>query len=204
MDGVRAVVVAPAAPVAVRAVNKFKGRAQLLLLAVLFAAPLVAVYWWTPGGSVNHGALIEPPRPLPALTLYTLDGGPRPLAEVRGKWTLVLVQRGPCTDLCRRNLYNARQVRLAQGRNARRVRVLLLAAGADSVPAAEVMREHPQAEVWTADAAAMARLAPLFAARDDVYLVDPLGNLMMQFDSAMSPSLMRKDLARLLRVSSAG
>lgn len=194
----------PAAPMAVRALNKFKGRAQLLLLAALFAAPLVAVHWWTPGGSVNHGALIEPPAPLPALTLYTLEGAPRPLAEMRGKWTLVLVQHGPCTELCRRNLYNTRQVRLAQGRNARRVRVLLLAAGADSVPPPAVMREHPQAEVWTADAPAMARLAPLFAARDDVYLVDPLGNLMMRFDSAMNPSLMRKDLARLLRVSSAG
>lgn len=202
MGGVRAVVVA--APAAVNTVNKFKGRAQLLLLAALFAAPLVAVYWWTPGGSVNHGALIEPPAPLPALTLYTLEGAPRPLAEVRGKWTLVLVQRGPCAEICRRNLYNARQVRLAQGRNARRVRVLLLAAGADSVPPAEVMREHPQTEVWTADAPAMAQLAPLFSPRGDVYLVDPLGNLMMQFDSAMNPSLMRKDLARLLRVSSAG
>lgn len=198
----RAVVVAPAA--AVNPVNKFKGRAQLLLLAALFAAPLVAVYWWTPGGSVNHGALIEPPLPLPALPLFTSDGASRSLAEVQGKWTLVLVQRGPCTEICRRNLYNTRQVRLAQGRNARRVRVLLLAADADSVPPAEVMGEHPQTEVWTADAAALARLASLFAAPGGVYLVDPLGNLMMRFDSAMNPSLMRKDLARLLRVSSAG
>lgn len=187
-----------------RAVNKFKGRAQLLLLAALFAAPLVAVYWWTPGGGVNHGALIEPPLPLPALPLFTSDGAPRSLAEVQGKWTLVLVQRGPCTEICRRNLYNTRQVRLAQGRNARRVRLLLLAADADSVPPAVVMREYPQTEVWTVDAAATARLASLFAAPGGVYLVDPLGNLMMQFDSAMNPSLMRKDLARLLRVSSAG
>jgi hypothetical protein len=37
-----------------------------------------------------------------------------------------------------------------------------------------------------------------------VYLVDPLGNFMMSYPADADPTGMRKDLARLLRISQIG
>ena len=53
-----------------------------------------------------------------------------------------------------------------------------------------------------------AALAPLFpadgAVTDHIYLVDPLGNLMMRFPREPDPSRVIKDLQRLLKVSGFG
>ena len=39
---------------------------------------------------------------------------------------------------------------------------------------------------------------------DHIYMIDPLGNLMMRFPKDVDPSLMAKDLKRLLKVSQIG
>ena len=51
-------------------------RRYLIALALLFFAPLGLAFYlyygpvgWRPAGRVNHGELIDPPRPLPALAL---------------------------------------------------------------------------------------------------------------------------------------
>jgi hypothetical protein len=39
---------------------------------------------------------------------------------------------------------------------------------------------------------------------DHIYLIDPLGNLMLRFPKDAEPTRMKKDLERLLKVSSVG
>jgi len=39
---------------------------------------------------------------------------------------------------------------------------------------------------------------------DHIYMIDPLGNLMMRFPKDVDPSLMAKDIKRLLKVSQIG
>ena len=39
---------------------------------------------------------------------------------------------------------------------------------------------------------------------DHVYVVDPLGNLMMRFPAEADPNRMKKDIAKLLRASRIG
>ena len=58
-----------------------RGRRQLVALAALFFVPLAVAFWlyygadgWRPGGGTNKGELIDPARPLPAVSL------PRPFA----------------------------------------------------------------------------------------------------------------------------
>lgn len=64
----------PAAPGSVR-----RQRRVLIGLALLFFAPLGLAFFlyygvgWRPGGRVNNGELIDPPRPLPALALPRVD-----------------------------------------------------------------------------------------------------------------------------------
>jgi hypothetical protein len=72
-------------------------------------------------------------------------------------------------------------------------------------------REHPDLVTVQASAQARAELVSLFtidgiapAAADRVYLIDPLGNLMMSYAPDAKPKGMLEDLKRLLGLSQVG
>jgi hypothetical protein len=104
-------------------------------------------------------------------------------------------------------------VRLAQGKNIDRLQRLILwnAAGVSRAKQAELDRHFP-GQVLLAlegreprallDAFALDGREPLHAGR--MYLVDPLGNLMMSYEADADPGGMIKDLERLLKYSGLG
>ena len=162
---------------------------KLVWVALICAAPIVlgtAAYFfgWGTGAGGNYGELI-PPRPL----------GAQALAPLRGKWVLVAFDTAACDAYCERKLYLMRQVRRAQGKEMERVERMwgLMDAGK---PRPELL---PGIEgTW------VTQLSPQeFPGdpRDYLYLVDPLGNLMLRFPRDPDPSKMIKDLQRLLKYS---
>lgn len=188
-------------------------RLQLLLVVALFALPVIAAFLWRPTGYVNRGELVDPARPLDDVGLATPAGEAAPLSALRPKWLLLYVGAGPCGEVCRESLYKMRQVRLTQGDDADRVAYVYVTGAA--LPAAEqdwLQREHPAAVTRVAGAPALERLAEQLRTPQGtplqgihrVYVVDPLGNLMMSYGPEAEPTAMRKDLMRLLRVSQIG
>ena len=179
--------------------QKRLGRVKLALLALFFVLPVGAgwLIWWldpAPGAAGNYGTLLRPqPVVLPAS------------AELKGKWVLVQFDGGACNEACERKLYLMRQVRRAQGREMQRVARLWLLT--DTVPPAPALRAAIEGTVIAPrdgiDAANGAFPAE-GSVSDHVYLVDPLGNLMMRFPRDPEPSRVIKDLQRLLRASSFG
>jgi len=179
----------------------------MLLIAALCLAPFVAAwiafYYLQPQGGTNYGELI-PARPLIDPPLRHLDGRPFRLSELRGKWIMLQLDTADCGETCRAKLYNMRQVRLTQGREMERLeRVWLIL---DDAPLETVlMREYDGTRLLRAGG------SPLLAnfsnggdLRDHIYLIDPLGNLMLRFPKNADPSRMKKDIARLLQVSRIG
>ena len=176
------------------------GRSTLVGLAALFFLPLAAAFWlyysggWRPAGSTNHGELISPARPLPAAD------------TLRGKWTLVYVVDGPCTAECRKALWTMRQTRLLLAEDMDRVQRVFVA-GAGCCEPDFLEREHPGLRrVAPDDPAAKVWLVefPRTPGRDFLYIVDPLGNLMMRFDVAQDPKGLKADLEKLLKLSHIG
>lgn len=172
-----------------------RGRLELALLGALFVLPLVLAtlaWWldWAPGTTSNYGELISPAHPL---------SGP-PFEALRGKWVLVSFDAAACDAYCERKLYFMRQVRRAQGKDQERVERLWLITDAG----------RPRAELLAAiEGTRIERGAPLAAqfpaaTADHIYVVDPLGNLMMRFPRDPDPSRILKDLQRLLRISQFG
>jgi cytochrome oxidase Cu insertion factor (SCO1/SenC/PrrC family) len=193
-------------------------RRVLIGVALMFFAPLALSFYlyygkfWHPGGRVNAGELIEPARPLPALAL--------PLASLRaeaeqtnpqflkGKWTLLYVQHGRCDDECRRHLYDTRQVRLALDREMNRVQRVFIGDG-DCCYLKELLAAHPDLVAIRASPADEPLLGllptrPGAVNSHRVYLIDPLGNLMMFYEADARPKGMLEDMKRLLRLSSIG
>jgi len=208
-----------------RPANRQRGflnsRQSLVLLALLFLSP-VLVAWimhisgdggWHPEGTTNRGILIQPPQPLTLpRDLASLQGDPVGEDFLHGKWTLLYITGTGCNASCRDSLYYMRQVRLAQGENLRRVqRLFLVSAATPPGGLQDTLKEYPEMMTAGLSREQAQALEPLFsvdatspqdAAR--IYLVDPLGNLMMYYPPDADPRGMIKDLQRLLKYSRVG
>lgn len=187
-------------------------RSQLWLLIVLFFAPLGVAFLlyygasgWRPAGSTNHGDLIVPARPLPQLTLTSTSGASLDSALWRGKWTVVYAGDGQCDALCREALLLTRQTRLALGDDLARIQRVFLVT-ANCCDQAYLETEHPDLIAVRADDAAGQQLLATFPAPaiGRIYIVDPLGNLMMgHAPDGLSRGLL-EDLKKLLKLSHIG
>lgn len=191
-----------------------RNRVFLLFLMTCFAAPLLAAWIlvgvWHPAGSVSHGELLDPVQPVSHFRVGLSDGGGLTETFLRERWTLVYARNAAlCDETCRRSLYHIRQVRLALGRNAGRVQKLFMLG---ALPERELRtwlaREHADMPAGVPDRATRAFFPAAFSGTlsDDgwIYLIDPLGNLVMRYRSDSDPSGILKDLKRLLKLSRIG
>ncbi|MBN9430409.1 MAG: cytochrome C oxidase subunit I [Burkholderiales bacterium] len=187
-------------------------RARLKMLAILFvcAVPVIASYFTyyviRPEGRTNYGDLVQPLRELPELGARDTQGQPASLSTLRGRWVMLVVAPGACDDACRQRLYEIRQVRLTTGKDRDRVERLWLVDDAQQ-PDPQLLAQHEGLHVWHAPRAAITAALPVTAAtqaQDHIWVIDPLGNVMMRFPSNADPSKMKKDLAKLLRASRVG
>jgi hypothetical protein len=186
---------------------------MLAVLGSLFVLPLVLAFWmyygtdWRPARRVNHGELIVPARPLPSARLQpAFDGGTASPELFRDKWSLVYIGDGQCDEACRQSLYVMRQTRLALNNEMTRVeRVFLVTSGCCARDF--LLQEHPGLRVLDGAEPAARSLVSTFptAGRSrSVFVVDPLGNLMMRFDVRQDPKGLREDLKKLLTLSHIG
>ena len=185
-----------------------RARLKLLLIGLFFALPFLlawAAYWfhWTPGRSGNYGKLLAP-RQVPDGGLVGLDGKPFSLASLRGKWVMLQFDAAACDRYCERKLYFMRQLRVAQGKDMDRVeRVWVLTDGGAPRPALMAAIDGTRVVRSSGDSVA-ASFPSVRRTEDHIYLIDPLGNLMLRFPRDPDPSRMLKDLQRLLKYSQIG
>ena len=193
-----------------------RSRAQVWIVVALFFAPLALAFLlyyggsgWRPPGSTNHGELISPPRPMPSVALPTPGGAPMAAETWHGKWTLLYVGDGRCDGRCRAALVLMRQTRLALNKDMTRVQRIFLATG-NCCDRAYLDAEHPGLTLALADNDAGATLLAAFpdagpATDGSIYVVDPLGNLMMRHQPEPPPAEgLLEDLRKLLKLSHIG
>ena len=182
-----------------------KTRRTLLLLGTISLAPFVAsfllYYLWKPQTFTNYGELLEV-TPLAGVAVANRDGKVFRFDELRGKWVFLMVDAGVCDEYCQSKLYLMRQIRLTQGKNRDRIeRLWLIPDGVRPAPGIE--SEYQGTRQFIGDADQILRLLPApHSVRDHIYLVDPFGNLMMRFPRDADPQQMKKDVTRLVKVSS--
>lgn len=184
-----------------------RGRRELIALALLCIAPLVASYFlyyvWQPTTRKNYGELI-PIVSVPELSQSAASPVPPDLAPLKGKWLLVMVDSGACGDACREHLLHLRQLRLTQGKEMDRLVRLWLVDDA-SMPADGLSRDFEGTVILPLSRLpALAGIAGAPGAREHFYVIDPLGNLMMRFPAHPDLSRVKKDLIHLLKVSRIG
>lgn len=182
-------------------------RGKLLMLVSVFVVPVVAAYLayfgWRPAGHTNYGELLKA-TPLQQTQGTAPDGQPYPLESLQGKWVMVRLGPAQCDADCVQQLYLMRQTRLTQGKAQARIERLWVLTDA-AMPDAALLQDHPGLQVWRPDHPAFIEQFPVSPNRaGHIYLIDPLGNLMLRFPENPDPKGMMKDLKLLLKASQIG
>lgn len=202
-----------------------KGRLLMIAVLLICAAPVVLSYLTyyviRPTSLRSFGELIQPTLSLPEMSVEVIT---KPVADknmnalhlnsLKGQWLILSLSEGACNDDCQKSLYFQRQIHAALGREKDRVdRVWLIMDDKGVNPELTrgvgdswVIRATKDDVVkWLGSATQMDKTKSNESqVVDYVYLVDPMGELMMRFSSKIeidtAPKI-RRDLERLLRAA---
>jgi cytochrome oxidase Cu insertion factor (SCO1/SenC/PrrC family) len=192
-----------------------RSRKQIWVLIAAFVAPLAlafVLYYGMdvrPHGSTNKGDLIQPARPLPEVELPGAADQTLAADALRGKWSMVFIGDGACDARCREALTLMRQTRLALGDKMDRVQRVFLVSE-NCCDREYLDREHSGLLLGRIDNPAGQALLETFpdaaqaAGLGRIYLVDPLGNLMMKYEPDAPQKGLLEDLKKLLKLSHIG
>jgi cytochrome oxidase Cu insertion factor (SCO1/SenC/PrrC family) len=200
--------------------TEYLKRLSVAGILLIFASPII-ISWWLlnytdysrDDAAASHGNLIVPPRQLQDIDLIDLSRQSNEQHTLHGKWSLLYLNSDECGKDCGDNLYKMRQLRLASGEYASRIQRVLVVTGIVAMPLSEEMLHHfpGQLLLRAEDHEQMSSLEVFARIKDEdpvrenrLYLVDPLGNLMMSYPRDTDPTGIIKDLKRLLRYSRIG
>jgi len=191
--------------------SRARGRRTLLIVAAVFLLPVAVAFTlyygklWRPANSASKGQLIEPAQPLNVTGLRHADGSPAADSVLAGKWTLLYIGDGRCDDACRTALVFGRQSRLALNNEMTRVQRVFLAT-ANCCDSEYFAREQAGLIALDASAPEAAALLAQFPGEraHTLFIVDPLGNLMMRHDASHTTKDLLSDLKKLLKLSHIG
>lgn len=191
----------------------------ILLMAL---APVVAAFLayfvpqlgLRPDGHNNYGRILDPQRPMPdaqALPLTTLSGAPFNLETLRGQWVLITADQAACPESCVRKLFILRNSHASQGKNVERLSRVWFVTDDGEVPQ-QVLDAYVGTHMLRADSRALAafltadRSGPqaIDSLKNHMWIIDPLGNLMMEFPPDADPIEVRDDIVKLLKRSRIG
>ncbi len=191
--------------------EKKKSKLSGYLLIALFVVPLlVAIAMYSlrdkiPMVSVSsHGQLIHPAQPIEVVEVDLSTGEQLNLDQLQGKWTYILYAPNGCDLNCEASLFKLRQTRIATGREANRIQSFIVTN--INHTSEKILSRYSQIksghqiklklEGSTED--------KQYLESGKVYLIDPIGNFMMEYDVNSTSRGMLKDIKKLLKISNIG
>ena len=189
----------------------------IITITLAFLSPLI-ISWWVlnytdyiqEGSKSNYGDLILPPVEIGDLDLIVPEE-PDSYLKLKGKWNIVYVSES-CDQQCVDNLYRMRQIHIAMDKNSLRIqRVLFLTSNQDQ-ELKNLIKDYPRQRLVVNTNILSAELLNKFRLNDGldplrankIYIIDPMGNLMMHYPPDINPRSIMKDLKKLLKASRIG
>jgi len=192
-----------------------KNRRTIVLLFAMSIIPF-SIAWFLSANSdflkkgTNQGILITPPVTTETKEFLGFDAfSTENLKELQGHWVLMnVLPNSECNDICQKAIHKTKQLRLMMNKDLTRIRrVAVIIPDVDA----------EKAKQWWTDDLRLIRIKPassllkkLRAIRKEgipdgmLFLMDPLGNLMMQYQPEFDPYEVKRDLGKLLRISQIG
>ncbi|HIF51174.1 MAG TPA: hypothetical protein EYQ42_06590 [Thiotrichaceae bacterium] len=196
---------------------KKNNKLTIVMVVLMFTSPLI-LSWYVFNytdflemrGMSNNGQLIDPPRPLGDLTLLDPFKNDRK-DSLFGKWSLAYVAAN-CNKACMDNVYLMRQTHVSMDKHSLRVQKVLLLTEQPVGELKELLADFKGQQIINNDLIDVDELLNKFRLNESdkpldahrLYIIDPLGNLMMSYELGANPRDIYKDLKKLLRGSRIG
>jgi hypothetical protein len=169
----------------------------LLVSAVPLALAMIMYFlqWGVPAGKTNEGLLLSSSgqwRELEAKVINAIA----PPDTTEASWLILMHIDGECNAICGEKLYALRQIHVALGREAYRVQRALAMPFAIITPT--MVAKYPNMRMIHIGKPHILKQGT------GVYLVDPMGNIMMYYTFSQIGKPILKDLKKLLRYSNIG
>ncbi len=181
-----------------------RSRIRFLSIVAIAFVPIGVAYFvffyfpaLLPESTTNQGILVRPSVQMPTDILLS-----------NSQWSLLLPVGDDCDATCEQVLYLSRQVHVGLGKDAARLRRLVISTGELSQRFHELLIEsHQKVAILDPDPRILALLNGIITdatARSIVFLIDPNGNVMMYYRPDQGGKPMLKDLKHLLKISNIG
>lgn len=205
-----------------------KNQLKLLgLFAIVFVpmATATSMYfndWGVPTGSTNKGELIWPPMSIsdlnasdhqgqPLTRYFSLDEPGAAALMSESQWVLLVTGNQACDEQCQQALYTVRQVNTALGKESDRVSRILASSTELGDARAEIAKQYPKLSLASMNVDALNSFAQghfenveTVTNAWNIWVVDPLGNVILRYEADRHGKDILKDLKRLLKLSNIG
>ena len=180
-------------------------------VVVAFVAPVVLAYVMYFTGAIksytNHGEILNPLVDISRFELMDSSGKAIDRERFTHQWVLISFVGRDCDERCNARLYDSRQVHKSLGEDQERIDRMIIHLESPSAELSKLIEdEYPLAiNVYGDEQKITAVLGKNAQLRDNViYIMDPIGNVMMRFTQDQSKKDLKADLKKLLKVSQIG
>jgi len=186
------------------------------LILLSFAAPVALayfIYFFIDVSSfTNRGEILNPIVNIGEFSLKDAQGKKIPLEKLTYKWRLISFLDKNCNQACAKRLYDSRQIHTSLGKNKHRVdRMFIHFEPASDDLQKLIDEEHPGViHVYGNDKIISNLLDGSVIDKDShirdnvIYIMDPMGNVMMRFTQDQPDKDFLYDLRKLLKASQIG
>ncbi len=192
-----------------------KNNRTILIIFAMSVIPFIIAWFlandtrWMQSGT-NNGELILPPLTTEKKQFTGFDSfSTENMAELTGRWVLInVINHKDCAEFCQQAIYKSKQLRLMMNKDLTRIRRMVVI-----IPELNEL----QAKDWWKDDGRLLRVRaeqPVITkiksaaggeiAEGKLFLMDPLGNIMMHYPPDFDPYKVKRDLSKLLRISQIG
>ena len=190
--------------------QKKAGRKILLMLGIIFVLPFTVAATLhllnlKPSGQ-SYGNLIQPPKALSFSNLRDAQGREVKSQQWLKKWSVVTLDSSNCAESCQTDMHLLKQINTSLNKDAHRLqRVIIMPTEPNLEAIGNLQKKYPDLLILAGTHTELIKLANQFNVESGhIYLIDPLGNLMMSYPKSIEPKGVRSDLMRLLKNSWAG
>jgi len=189
-----------------------KNRITILVVFAMSIVPFGIAWYLAENPDIvrlgtNNGELITPPQVTETNEFTGYDAfSAQNMQELKGHWVLVNPVSKECSEICRDALYKTNQLTLMMGKDIARIRRLAIVFDqALQLPAewrddGRLLKALPASSLQEK----LNKLGPQPLPEGMLFIMDPLGNLMMKYQPGYDPYKVRNDLSKLLRISQIG
>jgi hypothetical protein len=197
-----------------------KNKRKLVTIIAWFFIPLAIAITsykllpedYRPTSMTNNGELLDPVFNLTEFSYQTTDGKTFNNKDIEKVWTILQFIENECDAACSESLYNTRQMRISFGKDIDRIdRVAVVSGTVEGESNQKMWASHPDLTVLIGTGAGngmgqqIKDHVPEFnRSSNDIYLLDPLGNVVMRFPASLEVKFMKKDIKKLLKLSHIG